>query len=155
MFGARVEVHAQAAPPDFAISLESASRVPGRTPADAQTVRISANGQAMLSEVNRGGSSLPASTITLPQGAVGRIYKTVMDQRFFDLNDRYRDEQVMGGDRATMTVTAGGKTRTVDTVNIRVGAFDTIARAINNELPPERRIRYNALTVDRYKSIDR
>jgi hypothetical protein len=153
MFGAGVEVYAQAVPPDFAISLESAARMPGRTPPDVQTVQISTNGQAVLSEVNRGSSSLPATTITLPRGAVGRIYKAVVDQRFFDLKDRYRDEDVTGGDRATMTVRAGGRTRTVDTVNIRVGAFDAIARAINDELPAERRIRYNALTVDSYKSV--
>ncbi len=55
-----------------------------------------------------------------------------------------------------MTVTAAGRTYKVRTVNLRVGAFDRVASAIDNELPPERRVRYNALRPEaNYRNIER
>ena len=99
---------------------------------------------------------LPATSVNLPREAIQRIYAAIQNERFFDLQPLYRDEHKVDGDQAEMTVTAAGKTYKVRTVNIRVGAFDRIAGAIDRELPAERRIQYNALRPEaNYRSIER
>ena len=153
--GGRASAQPVGVPQDFSIRLESSARVPGQTPPDVQSVEIKSDGQTILSQVHRGDKNLPVLTITIPDVAVRRIFQAINDQRFFDLKETYTDDEIRGGDRAQITVTAGGKARTVNTVNIRVNAFDAIAKAVNAELPADRRIRYNALTEDSYKAVDR
>src|SRR5262249_23647530 len=99
---------------------------------------------------------LPAAEASLPRDSVARIYKAIQDENFFALQPLYRDGEVADGDQAEMTVTAGGRTYNVRTVNIRVGAFDRIASAIDRELPSERRVKYNALQPNNdYRSVER
>ena len=142
-------------PADFKLRLVSARRGPARIPPDIQWVEISAAGSAKLSEMRSGNAQLPGAVIRLGADAVQRIYRAVSTERFFELQGIYQDSEVSGGDFAEMTITADGKTQTVKTVNIRVAAFDRITQAVNSALPADRRIRYNALHVDSYKSVDR
>jgi hypothetical protein len=142
-------------PSDFRVRLVSSPLIP--SPSDTpESVEIAASGQTAYSEMHVRGQLLPAARATLPRAAVARIYKTIRDENFFGLQPLYRDDQVADGDRAEMTVTAGGRTYNVRSVNMRVGAFDRIANAIDRELPPERRVKYNALrpNID-YGSVER
>jgi len=98
---------------------------------------------------------LPATTLKISSDAVARIYKAVLEQRFFELQPLYSDQTIKDGDQAEITVTANGQTHSVRTVNIRVYAFDRITIAVDRELPIERRIQYNALHEASYKGIER
>ncbi len=142
-------------PADFRVRLVSSPLSP--SPFDPpEWVEIAASGQTSYSAMSFRDQQLPAATANLPREAVSRIYKAVQDERFFDLQPLYRDDKVRDGDQAEMTVTAAGRTYKVRTVNLRVGAFDRVASAIDNELPPERRVRYNALRPEaNYRNIER
>ena len=144
-----------AVPHDFEVRLESAARGPQQTPPDVAWVQINAGGEAEVSEMRGRDGRLPATSIKLPPDALARIYQVIVDQRFFDLRPLYEDPAIRDGDQAEITVTADGRTHTVRTVNIAVNAFDRITIAIDRELPIERRIQYNALREESYKSIER
>ena len=142
-------------PKDFKVRLTSASLGPPRDPPDIQWVEIEASGAARLSEYRRGGKALPATTLKLASKAVAQIYQAIVQQKFFGLKPEYRDPNVRGGDQAIMRVTANGKMHTVRAANIRVNALDAIAGVINASLPADRAIRYNALHVKSYMTVDR
>jgi hypothetical protein len=147
---------AVAVPNDFRVRLVSAPLGPPSPRDGPESVEINGAGLASYSLMRVRDEELPAATANLSRDAVARIYKAIQDERFFDLQPLYRDAEVSDGDQAEMTVTAGGRTFKVRTVNMRVGAFDRIANAIDRELPPERRVKYNALqpTID-YRSVER
>lgn len=154
---AHVPVSAEtvAVPADFKLRLTAASLGPPRKPPDIQWVEIDASGEARLSEYRLRGKDLAAVTLKLPGKAVAQIYQAVSEQKFFDLKPEYRDPDVQGGDQAAITVTANGKTYRVRASNIRVNAFDAIARTVNAALPADRAIHYNALHVKSYTTVDR
>jgi hypothetical protein len=146
---------AAAVPRDFALRLTSAARGPARTPPDIAWVDINAAGNASLSEMPGKSGRLPATQIKLAPDALARIYSAIQDQRFFELRPLYEDPTIRDGDQAEITITANGRTYTVQTVNITVYAFDRVTIAIDRELPIERRIQYNALREPSYKVIER
>jgi hypothetical protein len=156
LFGLAAAVPAvgDAVPADFRISLRSAATRPG-APVGPQAVTIDAKGKAHLSAVKRPGDDRPALDVTLAPDALRRIYDAAVRERFFDLEPRYEDPDVLDGDYAEIEVRAGGRTHTVRTVNIRVHAFDRIAVTIDRELPKGRRIQYNALHTDSYRAVER
>jgi len=144
-----------AVPADFSIRIVSASLEPPRTPPDIESIEVKASGDATLSAMPGKNGRLPATTLKISSDAVARIYKAVLEQRFFELQPLYSDQTIKDGDQAEITVTANGQTHSVRTVNIRVYAFDRITIAVDRELPIERRIQYNALHEASYKGIER
>jgi len=143
----------QDAPPpaDLEISLYSAPVITGFKPGPAEVV-ISADGSAVLT---RGENPEAAKTITLPDGALARIWAALEKNQFFTLKPRYEDPGVLDGDWAQISITANGQTYRVKTINIKVTAFDNISLAINAELPEGERIKYNALLGADYNEVER
>jgi hypothetical protein len=150
-----VSAEAVAVPGDFKVKLTSAARGPVRSPPDIESIEIDASGAAASSAMDGPEGRLPAAKLKLSRDAVARIHRAILDQRFFDLKPEYSNPSVLQGDQAQIVVTAGGRTRRVRTVNIRVHAFDRITIAIDRELPIERRIQYNALHTDSYRAVER
>ncbi len=149
-------------PDDFSIRLESRARGVDEQPAgtdgpppDIAWVEIDASGKVKTSAMIAKRGLIPPTTLNLSKQAIANIYAITVQERFFKLDPVYRDPAIQGGDLATMTITANGKTYTVTTINIRVYAFDRITLTIDKELPIERRIQYNALHVKEYKTIER
>jgi hypothetical protein len=139
-------------PADFRLRLESAGRIPGSR---VEWIEIEASGRTRMSAMDARDGVLPEAALTLSPAAVARIWDRVRTERFFELQPLYRDPNVRDGDYAQISVTAGGRTHRVRTVNIRVHAFDRIAVITDRELPVARRIQYNALHVEAYKAVER
>ena len=139
-------------PADFKVRLESMARRPGSPVA---WVEIDASGRARLSRIQEGGQDLPEASLSISAAAIARLWARIQAERFFELQPVYRDPDIHDGDMAKITLTAGGRTHAVRTVNIRVLAFDRVTLAIDNELPKPRRIQYNALRVGDYKAVER
>lgn len=98
-------------------------------------------------------TKLKGKRVKIGVRAVKRIYQTLLDEKFFDLKHEYKDERVMDGDSATISVSANNRKYIVTTINISVGAFDRIAKAINKELPEGNKVHYNALDFSNIKGL--
>ncbi len=144
-----------AVPNDFHVQLVSSSRGPPRTPPDIESVDISSSGDTALSAMPGKNGWLPPTSLKLSAEALARIYRAILDQRFFELRPLYEDAGIRDGDQAKITVTAAGRTHTVRTINITVYAFDRVTIAVDRELPIERRIQYNALREPSYRAVER
>jgi hypothetical protein len=144
-----------AVPADFSIRIVSSALGTTETPPDIEWVEIKASGDALFSAMPSQRGWLPAGSVKIRPDAVARIYKAVLDQRFFELQSLYSNPSIDDGDEADTTVTAGGRTYSVRTVNITVFAFDRVTLAVDRELPIERRIQYNALREPSYNKVER
>jgi len=77
--------------------------------------------------------------------ALDAIYAAVMQNDFFGLNESYRDDEVLDGSFAELTIAAGQKTRRVRTQNIAIDRFDNVVRAINAATQEDNDIIYNEI----------
>jgi len=143
-----------AVPADLEIILASSPRS-SPDGEGAEAVEILASGAVVFSTKETADGILPLEEAVLPPQAIAQIWAAIQEQRFFDLDDTYTDPEVSGGDQATLYVTANGVAHGVTTVNIGVDAFDAIVWAINDHLPDERQVIYNALHVEGYKRVAR
>lgn len=141
-------------PDDFGIYLHSAGRIPMSS---AATLTIEPNGHCKYYKRSRGpGKKLELKgEFDLSPEALEKIYKVIKEEKFFDLKPKYSDPDIKDGDFADMQITADGKKHQVQTVNIKVDAFDKIVSFMNSQLPEGMRIKYNALHVDDYKRVKR
>lgn len=150
--------HAPAAqsqvPSDLEIVLASSAR-PAVEGGDAELVQIVASGAVLFSAKAVEQGTLPEEQGTLPAEAIAAIWSTIEQQRFFELQEVYVDPDIADGDMAALEITANGTTHAVVTINIGVDAFDAIVEAINERLPEERQVIYNALHVEGYKRLAR
>ena len=143
-----------AVPADLEIVLASAPR--GSADGEgAEAVEILSSGAVVFSAKETGDGPLPREEAVLSAAAMAQIWAAIEQQGFFELNDTYADPEVSGGDVAALHVTANGASHGVMTVNIGVDAFDAIVEAINEHLPDERQVIYNALYVEGYKRVAR
>lgn len=131
-------------PEDFEISLMT-SPLRARSEEDVNSVTITASGAGIVSSQKWRTDQPPQTEFDLTAGQVADLYRTVQEADFFSLDERYVDENVLDGDIATLTVTAGGETHTVSTINIAVEPFDRVALKINEFLPPRHKVFYNAI----------
>jgi len=134
-------------PNDFQITLASAGL--GIHRAERDSVTISTNGKSRFwSGSNIAGDNRikKEKKFRVSKDAVRRIYSAVKTHQFFKLDSEYRDASIHDGDLAELTVKRSKSSKMVRTVNIPVNNFDEIARAINQEMPKEFRIHYNALS---------
>ncbi len=143
-----------AAPDDFKIVLSTSPRAPS-DPFGRQTVEIKSDGSVWLSSVKTSHGDSPERKIKIKKAAVDRIWTAVEERDFFNLKPEYRDEEIRGGDFAAITVWANGNKHQVKTVNIRVTDFDFVTIAINEELPKDRVVVYNALFILEYTAVQR
>jgi len=141
-------------PADLEIVLASSPRgsVDGE---GAEAVEISATGAVVFSARETAAGTLPMAESVLPADAVAAIWAVIERERFFELEDTYQDAEVSGGDLAALLVTANGVTHGVMTINIGVDAFDAVVEAINQHLPDDRQVIYNALHVEGYTRVER
>jgi len=149
---------AQAAPPgDFVMSVISE---PVHLPEEIEKLRVDlkADGEVVL-HAHRDGSEVdhPKQTLRLDQAALDSIYAKIEASQFFALDEFYGDERVYGGDKATIIVTANGRRKEVIALNIKVTDFDDIVGKLNEYLPDDRQIYYNALSkyADNYREVQR
>lgn len=123
------------------------------SPSPALFLRIDAQGDFEYYQ-RRGGPESERDYELIERGELGSeamrdIYRTVIEEGFFDLEQEYGDPDVMDGDWVEMMITAQARTHHVKTVNIAVDAFDRIVMNINSHLPDGVAIVYNALHVNR------
>ena len=103
------------------------------------------------------GKIWPDQEVSLSPDQLTALYAEITENRFFELEDVYGDKEVFGGDKAIIVVTAGGTTKEVITVNMKVIDFDDIVRKLNEYLPEDRKVYYNALSpyARSYKEVQR
>lgn len=132
---------------DFQVTLVSAGL--GIYRFERESVTISANGSGEYlsgSNIADDNSIKKQETFTLTRSAISRIHQAIEKHQFNALKAEYRrNRKVHDGDLAEITVRQNGKSKTVRTYNKAIDDFDAIARLINNELPEEFRIMYNAI----------
>ncbi|MEE8294189.1 MAG: hypothetical protein V3R64_00610 [Sphingomonadales bacterium] len=153
---------AQDVPEDFEVVFTSSPALVSQD-IEIESLKINANGEVVLSpKVWYAGQipdytreELPEMTLQLNPEALAGILKAINENEFFTLDANYNDPNIMDGDWAELTITAGGQTRTVRTRNIKVNAFDRITIAINGQLPVERRLKYNAINGADYEEVER
>ena len=136
----------QMAPKDFQVTLVSAGLGINRTERDSVT--ISADGQCRFwsgSNVAGDDSTKREKDFKIKKSAVSRIYQAIESHRFSELDSEYRDSGIRDGDMAELTVRMNGTSKTVRAFNASVDDLNAIARAINDEIPDEFKISYNAL----------
>lgn len=149
-------------PEDFSIVFKSESLHAPKN-IGIETLTLDASGEATLSpKVWYSGTipdltreDLPEETLMLSAEELGQIYSAILENDFFSLDAYYNDPMIMGGDKAELTITANGQTKTVTTRNIKVKAFDRITVTINAALPEKRRLLYNAINGAEYKEVER
>jgi len=73
------------------------------------------------------------------------LWETVTEGDFFNLDQEYGRNSVIGGSYANLTITGNGMTHSVQTVNIDVDAFDAIIKMLNSLSPNDNDLIYNAL----------
>ena len=87
-----------------------------------------------LTYVRGSAAAPPVKAVTgksaVPPEKALELYREICWQRFFGMRERYYDPRIIDGGGATLTVTAGGRKKTVHVSNTRVRAFDRIAAAI-------------------------
>ena len=149
-------------PEDFEVVFTSSPALVGED-IDIESLKITAGGTVVLSpKVWYAGQipdytreELPELSLELAPEALSAIFNAITENDFFTLNENYNDPNIMDGDWAELTITAGGQTHTVRTRNINVDAFDRITVTINDQLPEERRLLYNAINGADYEEVER
>lgn len=133
-------------PKDFKVIAAAGGIAPGTA---VTQVEIYRDGKAVYSEMsakNRSnGVFEEKGRFQLPEPALRDIYRTIKQNDFFNLSERHRNDNVLDGSFAMLTITLDGKTHTVMTQNIEVERFDKIMIAINLAIPGMNKIMYNAI----------
>lgn len=149
-------------PEDFEVVFTSSPALVSQD-IDIETLTINSAGEVVLSpKVWFAGQipdytreEFPEMTLQLNPEALAGILKAINENDFFSLDEIYNNPNIIDGDWAELTITAGGQTHTVRTRNIGVNAFDRITVTINDQLPEERRLLYNAINGAGYEEIER
>ncbi|MCR9129932.1 MAG: hypothetical protein NXI12_10440 [Alphaproteobacteria bacterium] len=133
-------------PDDFRIVVSSRPVHLGE-PMDEQGVVIDADGSVYAKPFRtyEGGPEFGPYRGSLGADQMAAIVEAVEANGFFDLDEEYADYRIGGGDQATIAVRLNGRTHYVTAINSPLEPFDDIVRAVNRQLPEERRIYYNAL----------
>lgn len=155
-------VLAQDIPEDFEVVYTSSPALVGED-IDIESLTITAGGAVVLSPKvwyagqipNYIREELPELSLQLAPEALSTIFNAITENDFFTLNESYTDPNIMDGDWAELTITAGGRTHTVRTRNIKVNAFDRITITINGQLPEQRGLKYNAINGADYEEVER
>lgn len=153
---------AQDIPDDFEVVFTSSPALVSED-IDIETLTINSAGEVVLSPKvyyagqipNYTREELPEMTLQLNPEALSAIFAAINENDFFTLKESYNDPGIMDGDWAELTITAGGVTHRVRTRNIKVNAFDRITVTINDTLPVERRLKYNAINGADYEEVER
>lgn len=147
-----------AAPPsDFSMTVIS-EPLHLAEPEERLRVDLDARGRVKLHAFRDGaGTVYPKRDLQISVAAVDAVYAEITSSQFFDLEQVYGDERVAGGDKAYLIVSANGRQKEVITVNIKVTDFDNIVRKLNEYLPNDRKVFYNAISkyVDGYREVQR
>lgn len=133
-------------PDDFRIVVSSRPVHLGE-PMDEQGVVIDADGSVYAKPFRayEGGPEYGPFRGALDADQMAAIVEAVEANGFFDLDEEYADYRIGGGDQATIAVRLNGRTHEVTAINRPLESFDEIVRAVNRQLPEDRRIYYNAL----------
>lgn len=153
---------AQEVPEDFEVIFTSSPALVAED-IDVESLKITAGGEVVLSPKvwvagqfpNSTREDLPEMTLQLTPEALSGIFAAINENEFFSLKANYNDPNILDGDWAELTITSGGQTHTVRTRNIKVAAFDRITVTINDTLPIERRLKYNAINGADYEEVER
>lgn len=125
---------------------------------DQLRLDINAQGAVDLHVFRDGSGKIwPDQTVSLSDANMATLFAAITENEFFGLDDVYGDQEVFGGDKAIIVITANGRTKEVITVNIKVTDFDDIIRTLNELLPADRKVYYNALSpyASDYKEVKR
>ncbi len=145
------------APRDFEMVIISE---PVHLPEEIEQMRvdISANGEVTLHAYRNGaGEEFARQTMRLNNDALNAINDAIEENQFFGLDEFYGDKRIAGGDRASIFIRSNGREKEVVTLNIKVTDFDNIVRTLNEYLPMDRKIYYNAISrhADDYREVSR
>lgn len=141
-------------PADFELTLFSAPVMKGAVPGP-YGVMVHRDNTATFYSITADGVKDIGKTVEMDPGAVDAIFRVVQEQDFFTLKPKYEDARVLDGDYAIITVTANGVTHAVETRNIALQPFDTIALWVNSYFEPEDMILYNAFLDDEMEEAAR
>ncbi len=148
---ANVAVAAKIVPADLTIEFYTGGIFPGSSSA---SLTIQADGKGIF-QLSPAGAALPAAkTFALKADDLKYIWETIVANRFFELAEKYNNQQICDGSFASLAITADKKVHAVGTANIAVKQFDNICRAINKVAPEDCRPGYNALAGDFGPGLD-
>jgi len=85
------------------------------------------------------------SQFDFTESEMNQIWDMIASNDFFNLNSLYKNENIMDGTYAEMTITGGDDTNIVRTENIPVVQFDNIIKTINSITPGNNDLFYNAI----------
>ncbi len=133
-------------PQDFSVTAIAGGIAPGTT---VDKVEINSKGEAvhwsLIQGGTRAGQYKKVRTFSIGKSFLSYLYRSILNNKFFDLGQEYVALDVLDGTFAVLSVTADGRTYTVSTRNKPVAAFDKIMSALNSILPEENKVLYNEI----------
>jgi len=85
------------------------------------------------------------SQFDFTESEMNQIWNNISSNDFFNLNNLYKNENIMDGTYAEMTITGDDDTNTVRTENIPVVQFDNIVKTVNSITQGNNDLFYNAI----------
>jgi serine protease inhibitor len=143
-----------AALPDEAVpnDLKIGYSVFGRGPwsSDNYVLMIQADGKCDFNYNYSGGSDSGKKPsrkekFTIEPADIKFLWKVISENKFFELDEKY-DSGALDGSAGMLDITANGKTRQVETVNINVKRFDMICLAIKKVSPEKYRFNHGSIS---------
>lgn len=133
-------------PKDFKIIAVAGGVAPGTT---VDKVEIDSQGRAVYSQMSANNRSKglfeEKEKFQLSVPDLRDIYRTAKKNNFFNLNEKYKNDNILDGSFAELTITAEGITHSVRTQNTSVEGFDKIMISINLATPGMNKVIYNAI----------
>ena len=110
----------------------------------SETITIEVNGQANFYS-SKGGDSpevLLDTNFTLTPEQLQKIWQSIQNENFFNLNSNYENDTVVDGPFAIFTITADGVTKQVTVENISQQQIQNIISSINSNVPSDFNLGY-------------